>query len=371
MSIAVASPALLEGSEAIADAMVAAGCRFFSGYPMTPFTEVLEHMATKLPGRRRHLHERRERARGGRHGLGRGGHRHAERHRLDRAGALADAGVAQRARRYAADPARGAQHGARPGRLLAGHARPRPRRRPDAGPRAHGRARGRRAHAARVPPHRSSGATRSCSSATTTSRTPSTLGRRRRRVDFGTAPGRRLGARRVHQRHRPRPAACRRSAPRSATSAAATTSPSTTASARRSPRRCSPASSRSSRPASPTTPTSSWSRSARPAKYVRAAVARLRADGARVGYVRPITLLPFPREAVARRGTRREGRRRVREQPGSDGRRRPPRRRRRGAGRVHRSASASTARASASRPISTASYVRDRLQELLDERVGR
>jgi 2-oxoglutarate ferredoxin oxidoreductase subunit alpha len=40
---------LVTGSEAIADAMVAAGCRFFAGYPMTPFTEVLEHMATKLP----------------------------------------------------------------------------------------------------------------------------------------------------------------------------------------------------------------------------------------------------------------------------------------------------------------------------------
>jgi 2-oxoglutarate/2-oxoacid ferredoxin oxidoreductase subunit alpha len=45
-----AGPELREGSEAIADAMVAAGCRFFSGYPMTPFTEVLEHMAAKLPG---------------------------------------------------------------------------------------------------------------------------------------------------------------------------------------------------------------------------------------------------------------------------------------------------------------------------------
>ncbi|HEY3830772.1 MAG TPA: transketolase C-terminal domain-containing protein [Acidimicrobiia bacterium] len=43
------SARLLEGSEAIADAMVAGGCRFFSGYPMTPFTEVLEHMARKLP----------------------------------------------------------------------------------------------------------------------------------------------------------------------------------------------------------------------------------------------------------------------------------------------------------------------------------
>jgi 2-oxoglutarate ferredoxin oxidoreductase subunit alpha len=39
---------LLEGSEAIADAMIAAGCRFFAGYPMTPFTEVLEEMASKL-----------------------------------------------------------------------------------------------------------------------------------------------------------------------------------------------------------------------------------------------------------------------------------------------------------------------------------
>jgi 2-oxoglutarate/2-oxoacid ferredoxin oxidoreductase subunit alpha len=40
---------LMEGSEAIAESMVAAGCRFFAGYPMTPFTEVLEGMAKKLP----------------------------------------------------------------------------------------------------------------------------------------------------------------------------------------------------------------------------------------------------------------------------------------------------------------------------------
>jgi 2-oxoglutarate/2-oxoacid ferredoxin oxidoreductase subunit alpha len=40
---------LLQGSEAIAEAMIAAGCRFFAGYPMTPFTEVLEHMARRLP----------------------------------------------------------------------------------------------------------------------------------------------------------------------------------------------------------------------------------------------------------------------------------------------------------------------------------
>ena len=41
---------LMKGSEAIAEAMVAAGCRFFAGYPMTPFTEVLEAMAHLLPG---------------------------------------------------------------------------------------------------------------------------------------------------------------------------------------------------------------------------------------------------------------------------------------------------------------------------------
>lgn len=41
---------LMEGSEAIAYAMVQSGCRFFAGYPMTPFTEVLEHMARLLPG---------------------------------------------------------------------------------------------------------------------------------------------------------------------------------------------------------------------------------------------------------------------------------------------------------------------------------
>jgi len=40
---------LMEGSEAIAEAAIAAGCRFFAGYPMTPFTELLESFAKKLP----------------------------------------------------------------------------------------------------------------------------------------------------------------------------------------------------------------------------------------------------------------------------------------------------------------------------------
>ncbi len=50
MTTATTDRRLLAGSEAIAEAMIAAGCRFFAGYPMTPFTEVLEHMARLLPG---------------------------------------------------------------------------------------------------------------------------------------------------------------------------------------------------------------------------------------------------------------------------------------------------------------------------------
>jgi 2-oxoglutarate ferredoxin oxidoreductase subunit alpha len=40
---------LMEGSEAIAEAAIVAGCRFFAGYPMTPFTELLESFARMLP----------------------------------------------------------------------------------------------------------------------------------------------------------------------------------------------------------------------------------------------------------------------------------------------------------------------------------
>ena len=40
---------LMEGSEAFARAAIAADCKFFAGYPMTPFTEVLEHFAKLLP----------------------------------------------------------------------------------------------------------------------------------------------------------------------------------------------------------------------------------------------------------------------------------------------------------------------------------
>jgi 2-oxoglutarate ferredoxin oxidoreductase subunit alpha len=41
--------ALLQGSDAVAEAAIAAGCRFFAGYPMMPFTELLECMSRRLP----------------------------------------------------------------------------------------------------------------------------------------------------------------------------------------------------------------------------------------------------------------------------------------------------------------------------------
>ncbi|MCG7854883.1 MAG: 2-oxoacid:acceptor oxidoreductase subunit alpha, partial [Methanoregulaceae archaeon] len=39
----------MQGNIACAEGALAAGCRFFGGYPITPSTEVAEHMALKLP----------------------------------------------------------------------------------------------------------------------------------------------------------------------------------------------------------------------------------------------------------------------------------------------------------------------------------
>src|SRR5215467_8772207 len=39
----------MEGSTALAEAAVRAGCRFYAGYPITPSTEILEYMSTRLP----------------------------------------------------------------------------------------------------------------------------------------------------------------------------------------------------------------------------------------------------------------------------------------------------------------------------------
>ena len=39
----------MQGNEALAEAAISAGCRFFAGYPITPASEVAEHLAARLP----------------------------------------------------------------------------------------------------------------------------------------------------------------------------------------------------------------------------------------------------------------------------------------------------------------------------------
>ncbi|MDY3869052.1 MAG: 2-oxoacid:acceptor oxidoreductase subunit alpha, partial [Pyramidobacter sp.] len=38
-----------QGNEALAMGAIAAGCRFYGGYPITPSTEIMETMAVELP----------------------------------------------------------------------------------------------------------------------------------------------------------------------------------------------------------------------------------------------------------------------------------------------------------------------------------
>ena len=42
---------LMKGSEALAEAAIRSGCRFFFGYPITPQTEVAAYMAKQMPKR--------------------------------------------------------------------------------------------------------------------------------------------------------------------------------------------------------------------------------------------------------------------------------------------------------------------------------
>lgn len=51
MTPATPSPVvkLLQGNEACAEAAIAAGCRFFGGYPISPSSEIAEHMSVRLP----------------------------------------------------------------------------------------------------------------------------------------------------------------------------------------------------------------------------------------------------------------------------------------------------------------------------------
>ena len=40
---------LMMGNEAMSEGAIAAGLKFFGGYPITPSTEVIEHLAKRLP----------------------------------------------------------------------------------------------------------------------------------------------------------------------------------------------------------------------------------------------------------------------------------------------------------------------------------
>ena len=40
---------LMKGNEAIAEAAVRGGCRFFAGYPITPQNEIPEYLSKRLP----------------------------------------------------------------------------------------------------------------------------------------------------------------------------------------------------------------------------------------------------------------------------------------------------------------------------------
>ena len=40
---------LMKGNEAVAEAAIQAGCRFFFGYPITPQNEIPEYMSARLP----------------------------------------------------------------------------------------------------------------------------------------------------------------------------------------------------------------------------------------------------------------------------------------------------------------------------------
>ncbi len=50
MNTSPGQPRLLQGNEAVVEGALAAGCRFFAGYPITPATEISEVMAQRLPG---------------------------------------------------------------------------------------------------------------------------------------------------------------------------------------------------------------------------------------------------------------------------------------------------------------------------------
>ena len=73
----MAEKVLMKGNEAMAEAAIRAGCRFFFGYPITPQTEVAAYMAKTHAEDGGHLPAGGVRGGGHQHGLRRVGGRRA------------------------------------------------------------------------------------------------------------------------------------------------------------------------------------------------------------------------------------------------------------------------------------------------------
>ena len=164
---------LMEGSEALARAVDRRRLPVLRRLPDDAVHRAARALRPPAARGRRRVHQRRVRARGRRHGVGRALDGRPRRDRLDRPGPLAHAGVVLRDHAGRA-AARHLQHGARPAGLLPGDTRRRPRRLPPH------RARARRT-SARASSSRSSRSTSPTSGATPCSSTATTCSRTRRR----------------------------------------------------------------------------------------------------------------------------------------------------------------------------------------------
>lgn len=49
MTVKISGRQFLQGNEAVVEAALDAGCRYFAGYPITPASEISEHMAKRMP----------------------------------------------------------------------------------------------------------------------------------------------------------------------------------------------------------------------------------------------------------------------------------------------------------------------------------
>ena len=302
----VAAPTcrLMEGSEAIARGRDRRGLPVLRRLPDDAVHRAARALRQAPARGGRRVHQRRERARGGRHGVGRA--RRPARAPRPAPPARACRSCRSRSREITLaelplvifnmargqqdyyQSTRGGGHGDYRHIVLA----------PD------GHRRGGRAHAARVPPRRQVAQPRARLRRLPPRAHPE-VGATSSRSTFAHAPGEGLGGRRLARRQSGRSrhrlaARLRQARPRAARASSATCARSPTSTPRWSGPRC------GSRPAFTDDAETVVVAFGSPGKFVRYVVQQLRAEGEKIGYVRPITLWPFPYDAVARRGRGRD-----------------------------------------------------------------